>query len=92
MDYQSGVQHARVPAHQSYQIRQYLEFSKLHRKLDRIDDLVENYQHLTKSMPKSGLLRDARIVHTGMAAGGDGNEIASDEDRPQANSHKDFSV
>jgi len=41
-------------------------------QLDRIDELVENYQHLTKSMPKSGLLRDARIVHTGMAAGGDG--------------------
>ena len=41
-------------------------------QLDRIDELVENYQGLTKSMPTSSLLREARIVHTGMAAGGDG--------------------
>ena len=41
-------------------------------QLDRIDELVENYQYLTKSMPHSGLLRDARYQHTEMAAGGNG--------------------
>ncbi len=41
-------------------------------QLDRIDELVENYQELTRSMPKSGLLRDARNVHIEMAKGGDG--------------------
>ena len=42
------------------------------RQLDRIDELVENYQYLTKTMPSSGLLRDARYQHTGMASGGNG--------------------
>ena len=41
-------------------------------QLDRIDELVEHYQELTRSMPNTSLLRDARIVHTSMAAGGDG--------------------
>ena len=49
-------------------------------QLDRIDELVENYQGLTKSMPNSGLLRDARIVHTSMAAGGDGGPTGHDDD------------
>ena len=49
-------------------------------QLDRIDELVENYQGLTESMPHSGLLRDARIVHTNMAAGGDGGPTGSDDD------------
>ena len=41
-------------------------------QLDRIDELVENYQELTRSLPKSGILRDARNVHIAMATGGDG--------------------
>lgn len=41
-------------------------------QLDRIDELVENYQWMTKSMPQSGTLRDARIHHTSMASGGNG--------------------
>ena len=41
-------------------------------QLDRIDELVENYQGLTESMPNSGLLRDARIQHSEMAGGGNG--------------------
>lgn len=49
-------------------------------QLDRIDELVENYQFLTKSMPHSGLLRDARYHHTSMASGGDGGPTGSDDD------------
>ncbi len=41
-------------------------------QLDRIDELVENYQEYQLVMPSSGLLRDARIHHTEMAAGRDG--------------------
>ena len=48
--------------------------------LNRIDELVENYQFLTESMPHSGLLRDARYQHTNMAAGGDGGPTGSDDD------------
>ena len=50
------------------------------RQLDRIDELVENYQGLTESMPHSGLLRDARYQHTEMAAGGDGGPTGHDDD------------
>jgi hypothetical protein len=49
-------------------------------QLDLIDELVENYQFLTESMPHSGLLRDARYHHTNMAAGGDGGPTGSDDD------------
>ena len=48
--------------------------------LDRIDELVENYQFLTKSMPHSGMLREARYQHTGMAAGGDGGPTGHGDD------------
>ncbi len=41
-------------------------------QLDRIDELVENYQYMKEYMPKSGMLRDARYQHIGMATGGDG--------------------
>jgi len=41
-------------------------------QLDLIDKLVENYLWVTKSIPQSGTLRDARIHHTSMAAGGNG--------------------
>lgn len=48
-------------------------------QLDRIDELVDIYQEMTESMPNSGLLRDARIHHSEMAAGGDGGPTG-DED------------
>jgi len=48
-------------------------------QLDRIDELVDMYQELTESMPNSGLLRDARIQHSEMAAGGDGGPTGHDD-------------
>ena len=41
-------------------------------QFNRIDELVEHYQLLTEMLPNSGILRDARYQHIGMANGGDG--------------------
>ena len=49
-------------------------------QLDRIDELVDIYQEMTESMPNSGVLRDARIQHSEMAAGGDGGPTGHDDD------------
>ena len=48
-------------------------------QLDRIDELVDIYQEMTESMPNSGVLRDARIQHSEMAAGGDGGPTGYDD-------------
>ena len=48
-------------------------------QLDRIDELVENYKNMTAVHPQSGLLRDSRIQHTSMAAGGDGGPTGYDD-------------
>ena len=48
-------------------------------QLDRIDELVDIYQEMTESMPNSGVLRDARIQHSEMAAGGDGGPTGHDD-------------
>ena len=41
-------------------------------QLDRIDELVDNYKHMTEKYPRSSILRDACTQHKSMAAGGNG--------------------
>ena len=48
-------------------------------QLDRIDELVDNYKHMTEKHPRSSILRDARTHHTSMAAGGDGGPTGYDD-------------
>ena len=48
-------------------------------QLDRIDELIKNYQWLTESMPQCGTLRDARIQHSEMASGRDGGPTGHDD-------------